>query len=325
MVVVQDALVVDVGVHVVGVGVFTAEGEVAFPQGAADDELGGVEGVLVLVVAGDALLLRGFAGGDVPLVHVLQGLAVRPEAVGVEVDVPVARLPVVIDVEGVAGGGHLLPSARGVLLVERVVLEHIRLHGVDVQFVLRRPVVVVTDADGVAFVELVVERQHGGEVHAGIIRAEVALLPPRLVEESLGDERLVALAIGSRAEHHAAQVEAALAVVEVELVEHVHLVIVADEEAVVEAEAFALRPLGVDAHHGLHRGIVARAGIAHHLHALDVVALQLVQLRGVAHFTSVDVDFRLARAEYVHRPLVCRHAGQFVQQVIARARCPARW
>ena len=197
VVVVQDALVVDVGVHVVGVGVFAAEGEVAFPQGAADDELGGVEGVLVLVVAGDALLLRGFAGGDVPLVHVLQGLAVRPEAVGVEVDVPVARLPVVIDVEGVAGGGVLLPSARGVLLVERVVLEHIRLHGVEVQFVLRRPVVVVTDADGVAFVELVVERQHGGEVHAGIIRAEVALLPPRLVEKGLGEERLVLLAIDS--------------------------------------------------------------------------------------------------------------------------------
>ena len=197
VVVVQDALVVDVGVHVVGVGVFAAEGEVAFPQGAADDELGGVEGVLVLVVAGDALLLRGFAGGDVPLVHVLQGLAVRPEAVGVEVDVPVARLPVVIDVEGVAGGGVLLPSARGVLLVERVVLEHIRLHGVEVQFVLRRPVVVVTDADGVVFVELVVERQHGGEVHAGIIRAEVALLPPRLVEKGLGEERLVLLAIDS--------------------------------------------------------------------------------------------------------------------------------
>ena len=149
---------------------------------------------------------------------------------------------------------------------------------------------------------------------------DVALLMPRLVEESLGDERLVVLAIHIRAIEHPAEVEPALAVVEVELVEHSPVILIAGEEAVVEAEAFALRLFGIDAHHGLHLRIVPRTGVAHHLYPFDVVALQLVQLTGIAHLAPVDVDFRRAAAEDVHRPLVRRHAGQLVQQVIACAR-----
>ena len=76
VVVIQNALVVDIGIRMVGISIFPAERQVSVPQGTADDKLGSIERVLVLVVAGDVLLLQGFAGGGIFFGHILQRLAV---------------------------------------------------------------------------------------------------------------------------------------------------------------------------------------------------------------------------------------------------------
>ena len=82
---------------------------------------------------------------------------------------------------------------------------------------------------------------------------------------------LVVFTLGFRTEEHAAQVEPALAVVKVKLVKHIPAIVITGEETVVESETFALRLLGIDAHHGFHRRIITCTGIAYHLYTLYVI------------------------------------------------------
>ena len=284
----------------------------------ARDELRGIEAAVPDGAVGDRLL--GGAGGRGDLLqHVLRGLRVRPIAVGVEVDGPVGRAAVVVGVHGMGSVQAILPATAEAGFAGLAVAIDGGGQGKDVPLAPGRAVEVITESGGVAVVKLVVRGEACRQVLLVGAAIENALLPPIVVEERLLYQPLVVLVVTVRGEKHGAEVEAPATVVHVQLVEHAPSVLVAGVEAVVEAETFPLGLAGVDAHHGLHRGIVAGAGVAHDLHALDVVRRKLVQLRRVTHLAAVDIDFRLPAAKDIHRAFVRRDAGQFVQQVIACA------
>ena len=62
-------------------------------------------------------------------------------------------------------------------------------------------------------------------------------------------------------EKHTAQIESALAVIEIKLVERTPPIPVIGAETVVEPEAFALCLLRIDAHHGFYCSVIPCTGI----------------------------------------------------------------
>lgn len=73
-----------------------------------------------------------------------------------------------------------------------------------------------------------------------------------------------------------------------------------------------LRLFGLNTDNRIDRRIIARAGIVHHFHALDVVGSKLVEFGFIPYFTSVDVNFRSPGTKYFNIPLIGRYAGYLV-------------
>ena len=87
----------------------------------------------------------------------------------------------------------------------------------------------------------------------------------------------------------------------------------------VEAEAFALALDGLDADHGAHGGVVLGAGVGDDLDALDLVALQAVELAGVRDLVAVDVHQRSALADDLQAVLAFDEARGLGQHVLGGA------
>lgn len=118
MVIVEDALLIDIIIDAVGISIFTSKRKIALPQRTAHHQLGGIKGILVLVITGDTLLLCILTRQGISFAHILQYLPVRPKPVGIEVDIPVAHLPVIVNIQRMAGSGTVLPACADILLIK---------------------------------------------------------------------------------------------------------------------------------------------------------------------------------------------------------------
>ena len=87
----------------------------------------------------------------------------------------------------------------------------------------------------------------------------------------------------------------------------------------VEAEAFALAADGADAHHGTHGGVILGARVGDDLDALDLVALEAVQLGSVGHAAAVDVDARRALADDLEAVTALDQTGDLAEDVTGGA------
>ena len=87
----------------------------------------------------------------------------------------------------------------------------------------------------------------------------------------------------------------------------------------IETKAVALAPDRLDPHHRPHRGIVLGSGVRYDFNALDLIALQAIQLRGVRHAASVDINHRRAFADHFQAVLSFDEAGSLGQHIFGAA------
>ena len=156
-------------------------------------------------------------------------------------------------------------------------------------------------------------------IHARSVK--LVFLPPKRIQARQLRDAAILYVLAATVKDGAKDIPATLAPVHIHLLAEVGRLALIPTGSCVEPEAIACAPHRVDTDHGLHRGIVACAGIANDLHIADVGRVQLIQLREVAHLTAVDVDLGLTLSKDGENALVIRRQrGQPTKHIIRRTR-----
>ena len=141
-----------------------------------------------------------------------------------------------------AGSRVSLRTPAGVFLIKRIILKYPRINGVYRIDRLRRAVGLITRAEGMILVKLVVERKHGICILVVANGMKVILLPPHLIQEGMLNKPFIVFRMYVRSEKYTTQIESAFTIIEIELFDGCPVILIFGNKAVVEPEAFPLAP-----------------------------------------------------------------------------------